>query len=213
MALIKCPECGREKVSDTAEACPECGFGIRAYFEQLRLEEEKQEIPKLYDEDDTYSYKIIVNGFYGTDTAACAGLEEFLEISFEYDEAMKLFEVGEFAIAMYDSEEEAIEELELLTKWGIKANIIDPNGYEKYSNVESYDNRTIMNSFSSKKDSYTPESLNVDGLMKVLCFLIPIVGIIIYCINVSTSPMQSKRCLKISVAGIIIGIILAASFL
>lgn len=28
MALIKCPECGRENVSDSAEACPDCGYGI-----------------------------------------------------------------------------------------------------------------------------------------------------------------------------------------
>lgn len=32
MALIKCPECGREKVSDTAKACPECGFNIAEYY-------------------------------------------------------------------------------------------------------------------------------------------------------------------------------------
>lgn len=32
MALVKCPECGREDVSDTAEACPNCGFAIRDYF-------------------------------------------------------------------------------------------------------------------------------------------------------------------------------------
>lgn len=29
MALIKCPECGKENVSDTAEACPECGFNMK----------------------------------------------------------------------------------------------------------------------------------------------------------------------------------------
>ena len=34
MALIKCPECGREKVSDTAEACLGCGYGIRKHFEK-----------------------------------------------------------------------------------------------------------------------------------------------------------------------------------
>ncbi len=28
MALIKCPECGRQ-VSDQAAACPECGYPIR----------------------------------------------------------------------------------------------------------------------------------------------------------------------------------------
>ena len=34
MALIKCPECGRERVSDSALACPECGFGVRDYVEE-----------------------------------------------------------------------------------------------------------------------------------------------------------------------------------
>lgn len=28
MALIKCPECGRENVSDTATSCPQCGFNV-----------------------------------------------------------------------------------------------------------------------------------------------------------------------------------------
>lgn len=34
MALIKCPECGKENVSDSAESCPECGYNIKAYFEK-----------------------------------------------------------------------------------------------------------------------------------------------------------------------------------
>lgn len=32
MALITCPECGRNNVSDSAEACPVCGHGIREHF-------------------------------------------------------------------------------------------------------------------------------------------------------------------------------------
>ena len=32
MALIVCPECGRKNVSDSAEACPECGYGVRRHF-------------------------------------------------------------------------------------------------------------------------------------------------------------------------------------
>lgn len=40
MALVKCPECGREKVSDSAEACPDCGYGIKIHFEKVRKEEE-----------------------------------------------------------------------------------------------------------------------------------------------------------------------------
>ena len=31
MALINCPECGRENVSETAIACPCCGFNIKEY--------------------------------------------------------------------------------------------------------------------------------------------------------------------------------------
>lgn len=33
MALIKCPECGKE-VSNMAAACPNCGYGIREHFEE-----------------------------------------------------------------------------------------------------------------------------------------------------------------------------------
>lgn len=43
MGLIKCPECGRENVSDSAEMCPDCGYGIRAHFEKIRQEEERKE--------------------------------------------------------------------------------------------------------------------------------------------------------------------------
>ncbi len=32
MALIACPECGREKVSDSAISCPDCGFNIKEYM-------------------------------------------------------------------------------------------------------------------------------------------------------------------------------------
>ena len=43
MALVKCPECGREKVSDTAVACPDCGFGVKAYFDKIKQQEERKE--------------------------------------------------------------------------------------------------------------------------------------------------------------------------
>lgn len=42
MALIKCPECGRENVSDSAEACPKCGYGVKAHFERIKQEEEEK---------------------------------------------------------------------------------------------------------------------------------------------------------------------------
>lgn len=48
MALIKCPECGKERVSNTAEKCPDCGFAIARYVKQeqwkIKNEEEKARI-------------------------------------------------------------------------------------------------------------------------------------------------------------------------
>jgi len=49
MALINCPECGREKVSDSAEACPGCGYGIKVYTEEqqrkkMALEEQQRKL-------------------------------------------------------------------------------------------------------------------------------------------------------------------------
>lgn len=32
MALIACPECGKENVSDSAVACPYCGFNLREFY-------------------------------------------------------------------------------------------------------------------------------------------------------------------------------------
>lgn len=33
MAIIRCPECGKE-VSNAAQTCPNCGFCVKAYFER-----------------------------------------------------------------------------------------------------------------------------------------------------------------------------------
>lgn len=49
MALVKCPECGRENVSDTAEACPNCGFNIKLYYEQRRKTEEHDKRASEYE--------------------------------------------------------------------------------------------------------------------------------------------------------------------
>lgn len=40
MALVKCPECGSEGISDTAVTCPKCGAAIKAYYDKVRYEEQ-----------------------------------------------------------------------------------------------------------------------------------------------------------------------------
>lgn len=42
MALVKCPECGRENVSDAAEACPSCGYAVKKHYQKIREEEARQ---------------------------------------------------------------------------------------------------------------------------------------------------------------------------
>lgn len=39
MALVKCPECGRENVSDTATSCPDCGYNIKAHYNVMMKKE------------------------------------------------------------------------------------------------------------------------------------------------------------------------------
>ena len=59
MALVKCPECGKENISEYALSCPECGFTIAKYFEELKEAEKnlvdcpecgKENISKLLEE-------------------------------------------------------------------------------------------------------------------------------------------------------------------
>lgn len=51
MALIKCPECGRENVSDSAEMCPACGYGIKAHFKQLEEDRVKAKIEEEFKQE------------------------------------------------------------------------------------------------------------------------------------------------------------------
>ena len=43
MALIKCPECGKEDVSSSALICPNCGYDIQTYRKQLEDEQEQKQ--------------------------------------------------------------------------------------------------------------------------------------------------------------------------
>ena len=203
MALINCPECGKEMVSDSAESCPSCGFKIKKYFDQQNINQHTERIPKLYNDDDINMYKLVITDFYDTDTAALAGLDDVLNIDLSYDEAMSLFKYESYIISKYDSEEESILALKKLEKWGINAYIINPDGCINPYRVNVLESKNTNFSYN-----YASEKLKVDRTMAILCFLVPIIGIIIYCINVSTSPIQSKRCLTISIYGIVIGTII-----
>lgn len=44
MALVKCPECGKENVSSTATACPQCGFNIKKHYEGIEKKEKAEKL-------------------------------------------------------------------------------------------------------------------------------------------------------------------------
>lgn len=62
MALVKCPECGREKVSDSADMCPDCGYGVKAHFDKIKEEElrrqQQEDLESLYKNKEYEEYEI-----------------------------------------------------------------------------------------------------------------------------------------------------------
>ena len=50
MAIIKCPECGKE-VSDTCDTCIHCGFKLKQPITIVKKEEEKEDMVLLADRD------------------------------------------------------------------------------------------------------------------------------------------------------------------
>ena len=46
MALIQCPECGAEKISSNANACPQCGFSLLTMSREEKEAREMQAIQR-----------------------------------------------------------------------------------------------------------------------------------------------------------------------
>lgn len=64
MALVKCPECGRD-VSSQANSCPGCGFPIRNYVEKFpKQQNEKKE--KHTDPIASFVFSLVALFFVGS---------------------------------------------------------------------------------------------------------------------------------------------------
>lgn len=61
MALVKCPECGKENVSDTAISCPDCGYNIKAYYDSYKSLLEKGHKEKAERERNREKHKDTIN--------------------------------------------------------------------------------------------------------------------------------------------------------
>ncbi len=109
MALIKCPECGKD-VSDRAPTCIHCGYPL----------------------SQSTNYELLIDGYYDTDTAAMAGLKVVLQLDLEYDETMEIFNNCPYKIAEFEFKEEAIACAKQLKEWGIVVRIVSPSGNSIY---------------------------------------------------------------------------------
>lgn len=56
MALIKCPECGKE-ISDKASVCINCGYPISEHVEEIKREEEQKKIDQLRNQQEAEKSK------------------------------------------------------------------------------------------------------------------------------------------------------------
>ena len=53
MALIKCPECGKE-ISEKSKACINCGYPISEYVRELHREQDQNETEQAKENQETY---------------------------------------------------------------------------------------------------------------------------------------------------------------
>jgi len=61
VALITCPECGKENVSDSAISCPNCGFPIAKHINQTNENNTKTEIQESKQENENQSNTDLVD--------------------------------------------------------------------------------------------------------------------------------------------------------
>lgn len=182
MALIYCPECN-EQISDKAKSCPYCGYPFVSKYSD-----------KVNKQGD-FLYKIIITGYRSTDTEIISAVKNVLNLEIEYSQVQSIINTN-YAIAYYKDKEEANRIVERLEIYG---------AYSKV--VEDYNNEYELLRFQTRR-SNNSEQLKISGGIKAICFFFPIVGLIIFAINISQSPVAAKTYLKFSIIGLVLGTIL-----
>lgn len=104
MALIVCPECKRENVSDTATACPNCGYPIKEHFDKLKEIQNKDEV-LINEQEKTVEVKIAEEKKYDEgmkyiDLVSNIDTKELVEY-LKYGKAIEYMDKEEYAVA-YD---------------------------------------------------------------------------------------------------------------
>lgn len=115
MALINCPECGKE-ISDKAEACPNCGCPINS----SRIKNK---------------YMVYMVGYRDTDTAVSAGLKEVLQLDLEYSEVVDILQKLPYKLYECETKEEATLIAKKLDRWWIDTEVSDERGSTVHINT------------------------------------------------------------------------------
>ena len=103
MAIINCPECGKE-ISDKAEKCIHCGFPLFKW------------------------YKITLTGYNKPETFASEGLKQVLHLNYDYDILSNILSNCPYEIGKFNSEKEALECAQQLKKWDLNFYVEDSQG-------------------------------------------------------------------------------------
>lgn len=180
MALIKCNECG-QVVSDKAVSCPQCGAPISGTESQVVSPISTIRVIRVGKTPLTsVTLEVNVNG---------------------QTVATYPFEVG------FDKEITAHENMELTVKCqGVTTPIkLELNTQEKYTCRVYYSTSFYYELYSDSGVLLKKDKLGIG--MWILCFLIPLVGIIYFFVRKTDYPAQAKSALIAGVCGFLVSFV------
>lgn len=161
MALIKCPECGRENVSDSAEACPNCGFGVKEYFKNKTIEKEISN-KSIAEEKNNHNNSMLSNKKVWVISSVCIIILLCVVLYgikiLNYHNAVKYYEMEEWKMAIKKFEElgNYSDSEELLRKAKIELAVDDYElGTYAYSTGDFSTSVYLLEEANSLYPSYT----------------------------------------------------------
>lgn len=94
MSLVTCPECGKENISDSARACPSCGYNLHDHFEKIKFQKIAEENKKRAADNRKKQLDFIETNRTAITIGACAviALIIFIVCIFSYSKANKKYE-------------------------------------------------------------------------------------------------------------------------
>lgn len=234
--VVKCPNCN-QYVSDTASVCPKCGFKLKddkakAKDESSSFDEISSFLLKIQIKNSVgwYSFEldngVCINCNYANSEFQFF-IEEFKKQTsdkhfFDARDAYLKFKQSEF-FSDFSIEEDECNESHILLNCISRVNSPTPyiakmlvsvygvTSPDQIDILESEDSYCVGMSNLINEDSETFEEDSEDSAgiwMNVLCFLIPIVGLILYFVKKNEYPNKAKSYLTWAAAGFGVSILI-----